>query len=375
MQENTFVYMGDSMLVTPLGVGLAENFSEILLGHSGIRMIEDDRFFSRDLPLSKMSDNLLKEARRQFNTHTRFDSLLLKCVDELQQKTTVDLSSEELIIILSTTKGNVELLAKSPTDERLLLSYSAQFVQHYVKNPNTPIIISNACISGLSAMIAAKRLLLAGHYKKALVIGCDVLTSFVIKGFNSFHAISRVPCKPFDLHRTGINLGEAAAAVILSTELKSDIVVRGGCITNDANHISGPSKTGEELSYCLNTSLLEAGLLAADIDFISAHGTATNYNDEMESKAFDLSGLHKPPVFSFKAIYGHTLGASAVLEAIISAECLKRNIILPSYGFEEKGVSGNITVSREIIQKDLRNCLKSASGFGGCNAALILQKQ
>ena len=120
--------------------------------------------------------------------------------------------------------------------------------------------------------------------------------------------------------------------------------------------------------------LKDAGLSADDIGFISAHGTATDYNDEMESKAFSLAGLHYSPVFSLKAMYGHTLGASGILETIISAECLKRQLILPSVGFSEKGVSGDISISEELQQSELHSCLKTASGFGGCNAAIILKR-
>jgi 3-oxoacyl-[acyl-carrier-protein] synthase-1 len=223
--------------------------------------------------------------------------------------------------------------------------------------------------------MVAKRLLTAGQYKHAVIVGCDILSNFVISGFASFHAISQEICKPFDKNRAGINLGEACAALILSTEAVSAITVHGGCISNDANHISGPSKTGEELSYCIDESLKLSGLPPDDIDFISAHGTATDYNDEMESKAFALSGLHKAPVFSIKAIYGHTLGAAGILETIISAECLKQQVVLPSFGFTEKGISGDILVSDSLLKKKLQTCIKTASGFGGCNAAIILKNE
>ena len=113
---------------------------------------------------------------------------------------------------------------------------------------------------------------------------------------------------------------------------------------------------------------------ATEIDFISAHGTATVYNDEMESKAISLVGLNKMPVFSLKAHYGHTLGASGIIESIISIECLKRNAILPSLGFDTIGVSGDIFINEHLLEKELSYAIKTASGFGGCNAALLLKK-
>jgi 3-oxoacyl-[acyl-carrier-protein] synthase-1 len=374
LQTTSSFYITATSLVTPLGIGTEENFSRLIQGHSGVERIYDPLLFPTVLPLAKFDEDFIQKSKQLFNTTTRFDCVLLACINELQQQTPLDLSSPDVIIILSTTKGNVELLQDGLQNQKLFLSYSARLIQQKLNNSNAPIVVSNACISGISAIIIAKRLLAKGTYKHAVIVGCDVLTKFVISGFASFHAISTDRCKPFDKNRTGINLGEAAAAMILSSELASQISVHGGYISNDANHISGPSKTGEELSFCIHQSLKDAGLTNTDIGFILAHGTATDYNDEMESKAFSLSGLHYSPVFSLKAMYGHTLGASGVLETIISAECLKKQRILPNVGFSEKGVSGDIIISEELQQKDVHTCLKTASGFGGCNAAIILKR-
>lgn len=309
----------------------------------------------------------------EFNTQTRFDSLLLKCACDLQQHSLLDLSSPDVKVILSSTKGNIELLAQQPDNPKVSLNYSASLLKNYFNQPNDVMIISNACISGLSASIVAKRLLQAGMYKHAVVIGCDVLSNFVISGFNSFHALSKIACKPFDLNRSGITLGEAAAGLVISTVIQSEISIQSGFISNDANHISGPSKTGEELGYCINQSMNDGCIQASEIDFVSAHGTATMYNDEMESKALEFSALSHTPVFSVKAVYGHTLGASGVMELLISSECLQRNCILSSLGFDEHGVSGNIQVSRSVQYKPLQYALKTGSGFGGCNAAVLLK--
>ena len=374
MLDNIPVFISDFSLVTPLGFGIKENFENLLNGQSGLQILQDDRFFNEALPFSKIDDKIISDAQNQFNVNTRFDALLLKCANQLLQNCSIDLSSKDCLIILSTTKGNIELMASDAHDQRLYLGYSAALIQQHFNNPNKPLIISNACISGVSAMIVAKRLVETKKYHHVVVIGCDVLSHFVISGFHSFHALSKEICKPFDAQRNGINLGEACAALVISNENNSEISLHGGCVSNDANHISGPSKTGEELAYCVQTSLQNASLQAKDIDFISAHGTATEYNDEMESKAFDLSDVHTSPVFSLKAMYGHTLGASGLLEAIIAAECLKRNIILPSYGYSNKGVSGNIFVSDTLQHKPLKHAIKTGSGFGGCNAAIILSK-
>ena len=119
----------------------------------------------------------------------------------------------------------------------------------------------------------------------------------------------------------------------------------------------------------------DAGLNADDIDFISAHGTATIYNDEMEANAITLANMQHIPVNSLKGYFGHTLGAAGIIEAIISMQSLQKNKILPTLGFENIGVSKPINVSASFYNKEMQNCLKTASGFGGCNAAIIIGKQ
>lgn len=216
----------------------------------------------------------------------------------------------------------------------------------------------------------------SGRYETVVVSGADVISKFILSGFRSFNAISAQPCKPFDADRDGITLGEGAATIILSAKPKyaGEIQVMGGATRNDANHISAPSRTGEELAQAIGASLKEAGLSSTAIDFISAHGTATVYNDEMEAKAITLSGLQTTPVNSLKGFYGHTLGAAGLIESIISIQSLKENIIIPTPGFKHTGVPTPVNVCTQLISKPLKTCLKTASGFGGCNGAVIFNK-
>lgn len=156
---------------------------------------------------------------------------------------------------------------------------------------------------------------------------------------------------------------------------KSCVSIAGGGLSNDANHISGPSRTGEELGFAIHQALQEAGINSNDIDFISAHGTATLYNDEMEAKAFNLMNLQETPLNSLKGYYGHTLGAAGILETILSAQSLKEDELIPTAGFESGGVTQPVNVIKKKESRVLKRCLKTASGFGGCNAAIILQKE
>jgi 3-oxoacyl-[acyl-carrier-protein] synthase-1 len=219
-------------------------------------------------------------------------------------------------------------------------------------------------------------LLQAGKYQNAIVVGCDRFSRFVLSGFQSFQAISNAPCKPFDAERNGINLGEAAATIILSATGENEplAILSGGSTSNDANHISGPSRTGIELALAISRAITEAGITNKDIDIISAHGTATLYNDEMEAKAFTLAGLNNTPLHSFKGYIGHTLGAAGVAESVMLLEAIRCQNIIPSAGFNQSASGQTLNVSTFPISANINYALKTASGFGGCNAAMVWAK-
>ena len=190
--------------------------------------------------------------------------------------------------------------------------------------------------------------------------------------------MSDSPSQPFDKSRKGICIGEAAAAVIVSKEklptAPFSVIYCGGSSSNDANHISGPSRTGEGLFRSINSALKEANLEANKIDYISAHGTATMYNDEMEAIAFNRHGLQNVPVNSLKGYYGHTLGASGLLETVLSIESANNNKLIVSKGYTNCGVTQPINIISETKQHEIKYFLKTASGFGGCNTAVLFEK-
>ena len=212
----------------------------------------------------------------------------------------------------------------------------------------------------------------------AIVIGADILNKFVVSGFQSFKALSTDRCKPFDQNRCGLNLGEGAATIVLE---QSDIVPHGAMQIvgtgnrNDANHISGPSRTGEGLFNAISDAISSRPSIREEISFINAHGTATPYNDDMESWAIDRSGMRHIPVNSLKGCFGHTLGAAGILECIISCMALEKNIILPTYGHDTKGVAKEITVNKQLCTGRGDAFLKIISGIGGSNAAIIYRRQ
>lgn len=372
------VYVVADNIVGPLGSTTRENFDQVLSGNSGIAQHHNAAYAAAPFYGAMIASNLLnKWADADTKGFTRFEQLLATSVKTALQQTDITLTDARTGFIVSTTKGNIELLEQQPEGvipplADLQLFATAKKIATHFGAVNEPLVISSACISGLVAILTGKRLIESGRYDHVVVTGADVLTRFVLSGFQSFQAVSAVPCKPFDANRTGVTLGEGAATVILSREKGNALFSLGaGAISNDANHISGPSRTGEELAAVMQLAVNNSGLTTADIGFVSAHGTATLYNDEMEAKALHHAGLAEVPVNSLKGYYGHTLGAAGLIEAIISMQAMKAGVVLPTKGFEIPGVSMPVNVHNTLVQKTSRHFLKTVSGFGGCNAAMV----
>jgi 3-oxoacyl-[acyl-carrier-protein] synthase-1 len=363
-------------ITSPLGLTTADNFLALKNGKSGIKLHQASQ-------MSKVPFYVSLFAPDDFETdvkYTKFEKLLIASITDALTSlgSTPALGATGLII--SSTKGNISLLeTEKPSDalnKRIALHTSAKLVAAHVGLINQPVVISNACISGILGIVTAMRMIRSGQYETVIVSGADVISRFVLSGFQSFNAISAQPCRPFDLGRDGITLGEGASTIILSSNPKyrSLIKVVGGASSNDANHISAPSQTGQELGRAIGASIHEAGLTANQIQMISAHGTATVYNDEMEAKAVTLAGLNHVPLNSLKGYYGHTLGAAGLIESVIAIQSMTEGLVLPTKGFAKMGVSMPINVCNTLLNVPLTNVLKTASGFGGCNAAVVFSK-
>ncbi|MCK4750461.1 MAG: hypothetical protein KAT15_25565, partial [Bacteroidales bacterium] len=245
----------------------------------------------------------------------------------------------------------------------------AEVMARFFGMKNQPFVVSNACISGVVGMLLARRLISGGQDDHAIVLGADMISKFIVSGFQSFLSLSELPCRPFNKERDGLTLGEAAGTVIVSRQYGNVELVRGA-ISNDANHISGPSRTGEGLLLSIRNTMKPGDL----VDIISAHGTATVYNDEMESKAISRAGLEAIPVNSLKGYFGHSLGAAGIVESIINIEAMKKGVLVATKGFSSHGVTGNINVVDKVTHGNIQSVLKIASGFGGCNAAVLFRK-
>lgn len=368
------IFITDYNCVTPLGFSADENWENLVQGKSGIQKTKVLENLD-EIYISKINDELLQtrfEEKFQNGDFTRLEKMLLLSLQPLIKKHDV---TSQTALILSTTKGNISALKnQTRLPEAVYLSHLAKKIATYFGFSTQPIVVSNACVSGVMAIAVAKNMILSGQYQDAFVLAGDEISEFVVSGFNSFQAISDEPCQPYDKNRKGINLGEATAAVYITSENSAKCFkVLGDSAINDANHISGPSRTGEGLLRSVMNAMKESQLSANDVQFISAHGTATVYNDEMEAIAFNRAEMQNIPLHSLKGFYGHTLGAAGLLESIIAMESAKHSLLIPSKNYRESGVSQEINIITENKPQKIQYILKTASGFGGCNAALVLE--
>ncbi|OEY72462.1 beta-ketoacyl synthase N-terminal-like domain-containing protein [Salegentibacter salarius] len=376
------LYLLDDAIISPLGFSTEENIKAIREGRSGLKRqqkpeITENSFYAGIIDESPLNDDF--KAIGNPKKYTKLEKMMLLAVQQVLNKNP-NLNLAETALVVTTTKGNINLL-KDPgnfPEIRIKLSELGKVIADFFGFAQTPIIVSNACISGGLGLAVARRLGSIGKIKNAFVVGGDLVSDFVVSGFNSFQALSQEACKPFSNDRNGISLGEAAAAMLVSIdkpESSGNIALIGDATVNDANHISGPSRTGEGLYQSIQKALKETSISAAEIDFLSAHGTATIYNDEMESIAFHRSALQDTPLHSLKGYYGHTLGASALIESIITKHSMLKNYLYSSKNFGELGVSKSLNIIQQNEEKEINYGLKTASGFGGCNLALVLKKE
>ena len=376
----TKVYCIGCGLVTPVGNTPSEVLAAVRAGKSAFRLYDGwpEPYYASLLD------------RQGFEGPSFFDHIALQAAHAAIQEAGIDASSARVGLVLSTIKGNIE---KIDTDD-VSLAVAADTLAKGLGVKTQPVVVSNACISGLAALLQGVRMIRSGAFDHIIVVGAEVQSRFIVTGFQSLKALSLNPCKPFDADRDGLNVGEAAAAMVLSAQPVSENYFSGrdpknqfpetstspahkweiveGAVRNDANHISGPSRTGEG-SYNALRHVLE-GVSADELAFVNVHGTATRYNDQMEAIALNRAGLQDVPVNALKGIFGHTMGAAGILESIVSMQACDAGLVLPTQGFSRMGVEPAVNVSALERKTGKKAFVKLLSGFGGVNGALLFRK-
>ena len=277
------VFLQKYNAICSLGADINEITENIILNHSGIKPVKFQFDEEKTFHVAKFRPEDVKPFTKK---ETYFHDLCFHYLELLASGTKLDFSDSKTLIIIATTKGNIEVLNHDQS-EASLHELCASFQEKF-KTVNKPIVISSACISGVMALTHAHDLVKTGHYNQVAICAVDLISNFVVSGFNSFQALSPEICAPYDENRSGVNLGEACAVAFVSKE-ESDIEIMGGASSNDANHISGPSRDGSGLSLAIQKAMKQSK--DSTFDLINAHGTATNFNDEMECQAFNSLGF------------------------------------------------------------------------------------
>jgi len=376
------VFLSHNNITSYYGFDSRSAIDQINKEVSSLQLVDDTTILPNSFYSSRIDRSVLEQRFQELDPRERYTALekILICslADTIKQSN-VELT-DRVGLIISTTKGNIEVVEKNSLfpEERAYLAVLGEKIKTFFGFKTESIVLSNACVSGVLAIAVAKRLIKQGRYDHVFVVAGDLVTQFILSGFQAFQALSSEPCRPYCKTRSGINIGEVGASVLVTRDsnylVEESVSILGEASCNDANHISGPSRTGEGLFRSVASALKQANLSAENLDYISAHGTATTFNDEMEAIAFNRVGLQATPLNSLKGYFGHTLGASGLLETIIGMHSLKQNMLFTSKGFQELGVSQSLNIIQKTTSKEITTFLKTASGFGGCNTAAIFQK-
>jgi 3-oxoacyl-(acyl-carrier-protein) synthase len=378
-------------VVTPIGQDVEAFWSALVTGASGISQIErfavDDLRVGRGGEIKKLSR--IKAWGRV--PDCRATRLLVSAADDLAAHSglrSLGLPPARVAVVLGTALGGVEegdrALAGDGRRRRLrdaLYDAPAHNLARWLGCRGPVITVSTACASGATALALGADLLRAGEADAVVAGGYDVLCRFVMRGFNALRALTRDEVRPFDRRRSGLLLGEAAALVLLRRERDASSrrlgTLLGSGSASDAAHISAPDPEGRGLERAVRAALREAGLAAGDVDFVSAHGTGTPLNDPIETAALKRAlgpRARAVPVNSIKASLGHTMGAAAVLEAVMCLLASRHGLIPPTLHLEEPDAGCDLDYVRGSARPARpRISLSTSLGFGGCNAALVLE--
>ena len=369
------IWITDAVAVTPLG-DLGALWGSLMKRRSAIQPV---RRFATDAYSARIAscfDDLAPE-----NGCSRVRELVARLLSQLGPV------SPETWLITATTKSGIDNLERAgrgdaaDLDDTMLEGIFRQ-VQRQLRLKGECLNISAACASSTMALMQAAMLISAGCTDAVLVCCVDLVSEFVFSGFSALQALSDKPCRPFDRNRDGLSLGEGAAAHLLMSANRARKEGRsclgkilGWGAAGDASHITAPDKDGCGLRQAVDRAFKVAGLNGGDVAAVSAHGTGTVYNDQMELEAFgQIFGNQLTPIFSIKGAIGHTLGAAGGIEAAVCLHALADQMIPPTVGYSEAEPGAEGRVASHAVKISGDHLLTTNSGFGGINAAIILGK-
>ncbi len=357
-----------------------------MTGADGITRIE--RFPVDDLRVGKGGE--IKKLRATHGTapSCRASQLLFAAADDLLARAPLDAAVERTAVVVGTALGGVEELERALGPggtlrhaAGALYDAPAHALARRLGARGPVLTVSTACASGATALGLAADLLRAGEADRVVAGGVDILCRFVMRGFDALRSLTRERIRPFDRRRSGLLLGEGAALVLLAREGAAAGArlgrLLGHASASDGSHLTAPAPDGRGLEFAVRAALAEAGVGPADVDFVSAHGTGTPLNDRVEAQVLRrVFGARAAaiPMNSIKGGLGHTMGAAATLEAIMCLLASREGVVPPTLGLETRDpecdldfVAGTPRAARPRLS------LSTSLGFGGCNAALVVE--
>jgi len=372
-------------VVTPLGLDLDTFWSGLIGGGDALTAIE--RFRTDDLRVGRGGE-IKKLPAVAAGVRSRASALLVGAAADLRARARLGAAEDRIAVVVGTALGGVEeiehALAGDDSPRRVLdglYDAPAHALADWLGVRGPVLTVSAACASGATALGIGADLLREGAADLVVAGGYDVLCRFVLRGFDVLRALTRERVRPFDRRRSGLLLGEAAGLLLLARERDARGPrlgrLRGHGSASDASHVAAPDPGGRGLEAAIRAALAEADVAPGDLDFVSAHGTGTPLNDRIETAV--LRRVLGPrasaiPVNSIKGALGHTMGAAAALEAIMCLLAAREGLIPPTVGYEEPDPACDLDyVPGGCRPARPRLMLSTSLGFGGCNAALVLE--
>ena len=372
-------------MVTPLGLDLDTFWSGLLGGGDALTAIE--RFRTDDLRVGRGGE-IKKLPAVAAGLRSRASALLVGAAADLRARGRLGAADDRIAVVVGTALGGVEEIEHALTGDDSprrvldgLYDAPAHALADWLGVRGPVLTVSAACASGATALGVGADLLREGAADLVVAGGYDVLCRFVLRGFDVLRSLTRERVRPFDRRRSGLLLGEAAGLLLLARERDARGPrlgrLRGHGSASDASHIAAPDPGGRGLEAAIRAALAEADVAPGDLDFVSAHGTGTPLNDRIETAV--LRRVLGPrasaiPVNSIKGALGHTMGAAAALEAIMCLLAAREGLIPPTVGYEEPDPACDLDyVPGGCRPARPRLMLSTSLGFGGCNAALVLE--
>ena len=386
-------------IISSIGNKLDDNLQALLNNKKGIASIVNiETRHKNDIKVGEIlqTNSQLANRLNLSQNHNYSRTALLGCIaakQALKHANINDIEAYKTGLISSTSVGGMDMTEKHFRKYKTNTESRAFINSHHTVDSTEKIAeelgiteftstISTACSSAANAIMLGARLIKSGQLDRVIVGGTDALTKFTINGFKTLMILSDTDCKPFDANRKGLNLGEAAAYLVLESDavVKQDnknvlAYVAGYGNANDAFHQTASSENGDGAFSAMSKALKVAQIKPKQINYINAHGTATPNNDMSEGKAIQRIFENSIPDFSStKAFTGHTLAAAGAIEAVYSVLALQNNMMFPNLNFKTAIPELEMYPITEITQKPLDYVLSNSFGFGGNCSTLIFSK-